>query len=218
MNHGVIDKLPNTTLLEYMGSISMSIMTQVSCFILLLDFVPVCKEEPSPKQEEMGSRLFQKEPESQQIKEEGEELFQIQEDLPLEADGTLLTLLAVKSEDVENRETDHPASTSYACIEDCITPKPTSDAQLLSSHCSESDTDDSEDWEKTSEGHSALNTLKSCKINVIGQRLSLSNKSQNPKSSKQTHTMSHHTGKLYSRTNGLVCTHLVVKTSVGWHV
>ena len=46
-------------------------------------------------------------------------------------------------------ETDPPASTSYARIEDCETSQPTSDAQLLSSHCSESDTEDSDEWEET---------------------------------------------------------------------
>ena len=174
----------------------------VSHCIFFLDVLhlPVCKEEVSPE-EERSSSLVQEEPEPPHIKEEQEELLQ----RPEEVDGPMLTLLAVKSEgdDGENRDTEPVASTStehmktQADVEDCGTSHPTSDDQLLSSHCSESDiTEDSDEWEPSVD-QSPLNTLKSHKTqHVEGQRLSLSNKmSQDLKSSKETHSMQSHTGK-----------------------
>merc|ERR1719376_1226406 len=53
----------------------------------------VCKEEVSPEQERSSS-LLQEEPEPPHIKEEHEELLQ----RPEEPDGSMLTLLEVKSE------------------------------------------------------------------------------------------------------------------------
>ena len=147
--------------------------------------------------------LVQEEPEPPQIKEA---LLQ----RPEEADGSTLTLLTLKSvHDDENREMEPLSSTStehmktQADVEDCGTSQPTSDDQLLSSHCSESDiTEDSDEWE-ASVDQSPLNTLKSHKTQrVEGQRLSLSNKlSQDLKSSKETHSMQSHTGK-----KGFSCT------------
>ena len=142
----------------------------------------------------------------EEIKEEQEEL------LAEEADGSTLTLLAVKSEgDDEHRETEAVGSTStehmktQADVEDCGTSQPTSgDHQLLSPHCSESDlTEDSDEWEETREGQSAVNTLDSCKtLNVEEQTLSVSQKlSQDLPSSKQTHSKKRHTGK-----KGFSCT------------
>ena len=154
--------------------------------------VPVCKEEVPPE-EERSSSLVQEEPQPPHIKEEQEELLQRAQ----EAGGSTLTLLAVKSED-ENRETEPVAGTStehmktQADVEDCGTSQPTSDEQLLSSHCSESDTEDSDEWEETRGDQSALNTLKSQNtLNVGGQR----KLSQDLKSSKQTDSMRSHTGK-----------------------
>ena len=99
-----------------------------------------------------------------------------------------MTLLAVKSEGDENRETEPVASTStehmktQADVEDCGTSQPTSDEQLLSSHCSESDTEDSDEWEETRGDQSALNTLKSQNTQNVGGQHKLS---QDLKSSKQ---------------------------------
>ena len=143
----------------------------------------------------MGHILIQEEPESPQIKEEKEE----QEDVHIVSDGTLHT---VKSEDVENRETEHPASSTsathkqvHAGRKDCHTSQPTSDALLTSSHCSESDTEDSDDWQETSEGQSALHTVKSHRA-VGRQRLSVSNNLPlDQKSQKQTQSTTSHTKK-----------------------
>ena len=54
------------------------------------------KEEFYPEQQERSPSLVQEEPEPPLIKEEQEELLQ----RPEEADGTILSLLAVKSEDI----------------------------------------------------------------------------------------------------------------------
>ena len=133
----------------------------------------VQEESKSPKYERIPSAV-QEEPQLPQIKEEQEELFQ----RPEEAGGSTLTLLAVKSEgDDENRETEPVASTStehmktQADVEDCGTSQPTSDDQLLSSHCSESDTEDSDEWEETRGDQSALNTLKSHKTQTEGGKM-----------------------------------------------
>ena len=159
----------------------------------------MCKEEVSPE-DEWSSSLVQEEPQPPQIKEEQEELLE----RPEETGGSTLTLLSVKSEgDDENRETKPVANTStehmktQADVEDCGTSQPTSDDQLLSSHCSESDTEDSDEWDVSRENQSALKTLKSYKTkNVGGQRLSFSHKlSQDLKSQKQTHPTRRHTGK-----------------------
>ena len=154
--------------------------------------VPVCKEEVPPE-EERSSSLVQEEPQPPHIKEEQEELLQRAQ----EAGGSTLTLLAVKSED-ENRETEPVAGTStehmktQADVEDCGTSQPTSDEQLLSSHCSESDTEDSDEWEETRGDQSALNTLKSQNTQNVGGQRKLS---QDLKSSKHTDSMRSHTGK-----------------------
>ena len=158
----------------------------------------MCKEEVS-SEEERSSSLVQEEPEPPHIKEEQEEeLLQ----RPEEVDRSMPTIVAVKSEadDGENRDTEPVASTSTEHMKtqaDCGTSHPTSDEQLLSSHCSESDiTEDSDEWEPSVD-QSPLNTLKSHKTQrVKGQRSSLSNKmSQDLKPSKETHSMQSHTGK-----------------------
>ena len=131
--------------------------------------------------------------------EEEQQPPQIKEEQEEEAGGSTLTLLAVKSEgDDENRETAPVASTStehmktQADVEDCGTSQPTSDDHLLSSHCSESETEDSDEWEETRGDQSALNTLKSHKTQHVGGQCKLS---QDLKSSKQTQSMRSHTGK-----------------------
>ena len=135
--------------------------SHILCFPDFLH-VPVCKEEVSPK-EERSSGLVQEEPQPPQIKEEQEELLE----RPEKAAGLTLTLLAVKSED--DGETEPVASTStehmktQADVEDCGTSQPPSDDQLLSSHCSESDTEDSDEWEEKRED---LN-LKPKKTNAL---------------------------------------------------
>ena len=122
------------------------------------------------KEEERNSSLVQEEPQPLQIKDEQQEqLLQ----RPEEAAGSTLTSLAVKREDDENRDTEPLASTStehmetQAHVEICGASQPTSDDQLLSSHRSESDSEDSDFWEETRE----------------------------PKSSKQTPSPKTHTGK-----------------------
>ena len=152
---------------------------RVSLYLFFLDFLlaPVCKEEVSPEEEWSSSlvqeeskspkyeripSVVQEEPQLPQIKEEQEELFQ----RPEQAGGSTLTLLAVKSEDddensgtepLANRSTEHMKT--QADVEDWEKSQPTSDDQLLSSHCSEVElesdsevTEDSDDWEETSRG------------------------------------------------------------------
>ena len=148
----------------------------------------MCKEE-------------QEEAEPPHIKEEQEEPLLIFEAAP----GSTLTFLAVKSEgEDENRETEPVAGTSTehmetgADVEDCGTSQPTSDEQLLSPHCSESDlTEHSDEREETREGQSAVNTLDSHQTqNVEGQTLSSSHKpSQDQTLSKQTHSTKRRTGE-----------------------
>ena len=154
----------------------------------------VCKEEVSPERER-SSGLLQEEPEPPHIKEEHEELLQ----RPEEPDGSTLTLPAVKSEDDdESRDTEPLASTStdhmktQADVEDCGTSQPTSDDQLLSLHCSESDTEDSDEWEDSRRDQPALNTLKPCKTQHVGGKQKWF---QDLKSSKQSDSMGSHTGK-----------------------
>ena len=94
--------------------------------------LPVCKEEVPLEQQEWSSSLVQEEPQPLHIKEEQEE------QSPVEADGATRPLRACR-------------------LSLHSTQPPTRDEQLLSSHGSESDTEDSEDWEETREGQSALN-------------------------------------------------------------
>ena len=109
------------------------------------------------KEEERNSSLVQEEPQPLQIKDEQQEqLLQ----RPEEAAGSTLTSLAVKREDDENRDTEPLASTSTEHMKTQAS-QPTSDDQLLSSHRSESDTEDSDDWEETREDQSASNKLNS---------------------------------------------------------
>ena len=100
--------------------------------------------------------LVQEEPQPPQIKEEQDELLLRPEEG--------VTLLAVKSED-ESREAEPVTITSAEHMntqaEDCRTPQPTTDDQLLSSHLSESDTEDSDECEETKEYNLALNTVTS---------------------------------------------------------
>ena len=168
-------------------------------FYSFLDFVslPVCKEELFPEHQERSPSL--EEPQPPQIKEEQEELLQE------EADGSTLTLLAVKSEgDDENRETEAVASTStehmktQADVEDCGTSQPTSGDQLLSPHCSQSDvTEDRDEQEEAREGQSVVNTLDSHKTkNVEEQTLSVGHKLlRDLPLSKQTHSKNSYSGK-----------------------
>ena len=163
-----------------------------SLLLLDLPLLPVCKEEIKEEPEEPP-----------QIKEEQEDLLQRAE----EADGSTLTLPAVRGDDDddsdESRETEPVASSSYehmepqGDVEKCGTSQPARDDQLLSSHHSDSDTEDSDEREETREGQSAVNTLDSCKAqHVEEQTLSVSHKlSQDLPLSKQTHSMKRHTGK-----------------------
>ena len=74
--------------------------------------------------------------------------------------------------------------------EDCETSQPTRDAQLLSSHCSESDTEDSDEWEETREARSHKTQ------HVKGQRLSQSCKLfHSVKSSKDNPSMKTNRGE-----------------------
>ena len=91
-----------------------------------------------------NSSLVKEEPEPPHIKEEQEELLLRPEER--------LTSLAVKSEDdgeepVARTLTDHMKTQA----EDCGTSQPASNDVLLSSHCSESDTEDSDEWEEKRE-------------------------------------------------------------------
>ena len=116
------------------------------------------QEETEPtqnkdEQEERISSLFQEEPGS--IKEEHDELLQISEEE---------TLLSFKHEDDdENMQTDHIANTLsqhmeiQVGVEDYGTSQPTSGDQLLSSHRSESDTEDCD--ERDDQAGSGLNTI-----------------------------------------------------------
>ena len=138
----------------------------------------MCKEEVPPEQHVGNSSLVQEIPEPLQIKEEQEEHLQIPEEV--------LTSLAVKSEgDGENTEIGPVASTSTEHMqtgaEERGTSQPAGDDKLLSSHGSESDTDDSDEWEEKREDLSA--SVKSNKT------------SRNLKSSKQTHPTSSRMGK-----------------------
>ena len=154
----------------------------------------MCKEE----HEERSSSLVQEEPQPPQIKEERLDLLQRPEEAD---DGSTLTSAAVKREEddgmVETEPVFSSTSTEHmktqADAEDCVKSQPTTDEQLLSSHCYESDiTEDSDDWEDAREGPSALNTQQKSqqKQDVEGQQLSLSNKlSQDLESSKETHSM-----------------------------
>ena len=92
----------------------------------------MCKEVSSQDEEKRSSSLVQEEPQPLHIKEEQEE------QSPVEADGATRPLRACR-------------------LSLHSTQPPTRDEQLLSSHGSESDTEDSEDWEETREGQSALN-------------------------------------------------------------
>ena len=91
-----------------------------------------------------NSSLVKEEPEPPHIKEEQEELLLRPEER--------FTSLAVKSEDdgeepVARTLTDHMKTQA----EDCGTSQPASNNVLLSSHCSESDTEDSDEWEEKRE-------------------------------------------------------------------
>ena len=104
----------------------------------------LCKEETPPEQHVGNSSLVKEEPEPPHIKEEQEELLLRPEER--------LTSLAVKSEDdgeepVARTLTDHMKTQA----EDCGTSQPASNDVLLSSHCSESDTEDSDEWEEKRE-------------------------------------------------------------------
>ena len=144
-----------------------------------------CKENISTEQQEKNYCLVKEEPEPPPIKEERQELLQRPEG----------GLTAMKSEhDGEKRETEPVASTSTQHMktlcdaEHCGTPQPTGDDQLHSSHCSESNTEDSDEWEETKEGHSASSQLKSQTTqHVEGHTLS-KKLPQDLNSSKQTHT------------------------------
>ena len=110
----------------------------------------------------------------------------------------MLTLVAVKSED-DGEETEPLPSTStehmktQADVEDCGTSQPTSDDQLLSSsHCSQSDTEDSDEWEESRRDQLALNTPKPHKTQHVGGK---QKRFQDLKSSKQSDSMGSHTGK-----------------------
>ena len=92
------------------------------------EHMAVCKEEVSPEQERSSS-LLQEEPEPPHIKEEQEELLQ----RPEEPVGSMLTLLAVKS------EVDEDISSHRSEVEVELE----SDTEV---------TDDSDDWGETSGG------------------------------------------------------------------
>ena len=106
--------------------------------------LPLCKEEAPLEQHVGNSSLVKEEPEPPHIKEEQEELLLRPEER--------LTSLAVKSEDdgeesVARTLTEHMKTQA----EDCGTSQPASNDVLLSSHCSESDTEDSDEWEEKRE-------------------------------------------------------------------
>ena len=116
----------------------------------------------------MFPTLVQREPEPQHMKMEQEDLFQTQEGVPYEADGTMFTLLTVKR-DIDVQLSTSPAHNQIpAGAEDCGTPQP-ADAQLLSSHCSESDTKERNKWDET-----GLSKLNSHRTPTVRQMLSLS--------------------------------------------
>ena len=163
-----------------------------SLLILGHSLLPVFKDEVSPEQQESRQSLVQVKLEPLQIKDE-QQISPILVQVKLETP-------QVKEEQVEELLVRHD---SHA-VDDCGASQPRDD-QLLSSHGSESDTEDSDDWtspcpesdiedsdwEETGEGHSALNKLTlHKKQNVEGRRVSLSNKpSQNLKSSKESPSM-----------------------------
>ena len=136
----------------------------------------VIKQEVDPEHREWSSSLVQELPEPPHIKEEHDDLQQRPED----AVGSPHALLAVKTEDDDgniSRESEILVITSIehmetqAGVEDCETSQPTRDDQLLSPHRSESDTEDSDDSEKTREGQSVANTQDSHKNTYRGKAL-----------------------------------------------
>ena len=122
------------------------------CVDVISSLLPVCKEEVKEEPEEPP-----------QIKVEQEDLH----DRAEEADGSTLTSPAVRGDGDESRETEPVASSSYehmepqGDVENCGTSQPARDEQLLSSHHSDSDTEDSDEREETREGQSAVRALRS---------------------------------------------------------
>ena len=102
------------------------------------------------------------------VQEEAADPLQIKEERAgEEVDESAAVLPAVKSEDEgENRETTEPLSSTSVervktlAVDDCGTSQqPIAFVQLLSSNCSDSDTEDSEEWEESA---GSFNALKSC--------------------------------------------------------
>ncbi|KAM4634590.1 uncharacterized protein ACJ7VT_001918 [Polymixia lowei] len=204
----------------------------------------VCKEEVPLEQQEWSPSLGQEEPEPPHIKEEQEDLIQGLEEAEV-LTLTLLPEKSENNEEEqssqlnptqteENREAWCPVSNATEQNrtehdgENCgvsepasnLDPagglEPTSDGQLLSSDCCESETEDSDDdWKKTREPQSDLNTKTQ---RVEEQSLSVSNKlrrsieqSNELKPSKQIPSLAgcKVCGKSFPRNNSLMC-HVIV--------
>ena len=116
------------------------------------------KQEDSPEHWEQISSLV-----PPQIKEEQEDLHQ----RPVDAEGSPLTLLAVKSEDhvgntwcsIEHMERQSDAENSGLL-------HPSTGVNVLSSHCSESDTENCDEWQENMEDEPYLSILKSQETQV----------------------------------------------------
>ncbi|XP_037622316.1 zinc finger protein 658B-like [Sebastes umbrosus] len=155
----------------------------------------VVNEEVSPEQQEWSPSLDQEDPEAPHIKEEQEELWTRQEGEQLQwlekADIKFpFTSVPVKSEDYDDdkekaqssqlhesqSEENRVAERTEADGDDCGGPEPARNsnpdtplqpaAHDKTSHYSESETDDSRDWEETKELQSGLNPLQNNEVPV----------------------------------------------------
>uniref|UniRef100_UPI003AAE868F uncharacterized protein n=1 Tax=Centroberyx gerrardi TaxID=166262 RepID=UPI003AAE868F len=120
----------------------------------------VSKEEVPPEQQDWSPGLDQEDPEPPHIKEEQEELWTSQEGENREGDPSVAGTSAQQMKPEADGE-DCGVSDPDRNLDPASHLQPTSDVQLLSSHSSETETEDSDDYGKDSrDPQSGLNTLK----------------------------------------------------------